>query len=167
MTRVNLTATKVFRLEPRQYHEGIHLKQRTHLVECAGVVARHNVCSLISFNGPGTAFGVREGSQKSGSLARRASACSLSIFFSAAASASRASDSARSWSKVNSSLRFVPRATRISQSKPHRTRVQTYDLKLANSRPPTTPPFRSHEHHSPNQVATSRNPSTPSPSRSL
>ena len=59
-------------------------------------------------------MGVREGNQKSGSLARRASACSFSSCKRASSSASRLR---RSTSVVsNSNFRFFPRASRCDQT---------------------------------------------------
>ena len=76
----------------------------------------HVVCNFTSegdVGGPLDVYvGVSDGSQKSGSLLFRASACSRSICRSAASSASRVSASTALVSKSN--LRFVPRAASTS-----------------------------------------------------
>ena len=61
-------------------------------------------------------MGVREGNQKSGNFALRASACSASIFFNAASSASRVSSETVSWENekgVDECFRFVPISAKI------------------------------------------------------
>lgn len=60
--------------------------------------------------GPSVWLGVRLGSQKEGSLVRRASRCSASICRIPASSASRIISSARAGKEEKEYLRFVPRA---------------------------------------------------------
>jgi len=79
-------------------------------IECAGFPPRHVVCTFTSFRflgGPDEVYvGVRLGSQKSGSLCFRFSACSRSIWRRAASSASCANLSTSVLSKLN--LRLSP-----------------------------------------------------------
>ena len=90
----------------------MHKTSVTNTMGCAGLPPRHVVCNLTSFNelgGPIEVYvGVSEGSQKSGSLWRRASACSRSIWRRANSSASWARFSTLLESKVN--FRFSPLA---------------------------------------------------------
>ncbi len=84
---------------------------------CAGLAPWHVVCNFTSesdVGGPLDVYvGVSDGSQKSGSLLFKASACSRSICRSAASSASRVSVSTALVSKSN--FRFVPRAASLTQ----------------------------------------------------
>jgi hypothetical protein len=99
-----------------------------HVRPCAGSPPRHVVWTLTSASdrgGPDEVYvGVREGSQKSGSLARRASACSRSIWRNAASSASRVRASTVEESKSN--FRFVPRPWIIQPSTRTNRQKATY-----------------------------------------
>ena len=83
----------------------------TYAIGCGGFPPRQVVCNFTSASevgGPLEVYvGVNEGNQKSGSLLRRAAACSRSIWRNAASSASCASFSAAVESNAN--FRFVPR----------------------------------------------------------
>lgn len=116
-TKVNCTGVKDFKLHiDRQLI--VSFKIWTYLIGCDKSLPRHIVCTLTSFNDDGGPLevyvGVNDGSQKSGSFARNASACSFSICLSAPSSASLMSVSTVVESK--SSFRFPGRAAEHSLS---------------------------------------------------
>lgn len=88
-----------------------HRKRRAYTIGCGGLPPRQVVCTFTSASeegGPLDVYvGVNEGNQKSGSLLRRAAACSRSICRRAASSASCTTFSAVVESNAN--LRLIPR----------------------------------------------------------
>lgn len=113
---MNLTGIRLFSLMSKGQKTRAEIKLwLTYEMGWAGLPPRHVVCTFTSIKdcgGPLDVYvGVNDGSQKSGSLLRRASACSRSISRRAASSASCARVSTVEESKAN--LRFVPLALRI------------------------------------------------------
>lgn len=123
-SKMNLTGMRFFRLYKRSAtHSDGPKRGETYSKGCAGFPPRHVVCSLTSVSdvgGPLVVYvGVSEGNQKSGSLCLSASACSRSICWSAASSASCARVS--TVVDENENLRFVPRARRNGRRIPMRS----------------------------------------------